>query len=84
MIIETIEKLLNSDLSAYYIHQKTGVTASSIQRLRSGERQLNKLMLDSTEKLYWFQLELEQNQKNYGEVNNEHWCIVSYIEVEAG
>lgn len=50
MIIETIERLLNSDLSAYYIHQKTGMTASSIQRLRSGERQLNKLTLDSTDK----------------------------------
>ncbi|NJI63829.1 XRE family transcriptional regulator [Staphylococcus epidermidis] len=52
MIIETIERPLNSDLYAYYIHQKTGVTASSIQRLGSGERQLNKLTLDSTEKLY--------------------------------
>ncbi|HCU8763897.1 TPA: XRE family transcriptional regulator [Staphylococcus aureus] len=72
MIIETIEKLLNSDLSAYYIHQQTGVTASSIQRLRSGERQLNKLTLDSAEKLYRFQLELEQKQQNYGDVNNEH------------
>ncbi|MBM0828114.1 XRE family transcriptional regulator [Staphylococcus epidermidis] len=37
MIIETIERLLNS---AYYINQKTGVVASSIQCLRSGERQL--------------------------------------------
>lgn len=48
------------------------MTASSIQRLRSGERQLNKLTLDSAEKLYRFQLELEQNQQNKGEVNNEH------------
>ncbi|HDG9757393.1 TPA: XRE family transcriptional regulator [Staphylococcus aureus] len=72
MIIKTIEKLLNSDLSAYYISKKTGVSASSIQRLRSGDRQLNKLTLDSAEKLYLFELELEQNQLNNGGVNNEH------------
>lgn len=65
MIIKTIERLLESDLSAYYIHQQTGVSASSIQRLRSGERNLSKLTLDSAEKLYLYQLELEKhNQAN--------------------
>ncbi|MBI5973942.1 hypothetical protein [Staphylococcus caledonicus] len=65
MIIKTIERLLESDLSAYYIHQQTGVSASSIQRLRSGERKLSKLTLDSAEKLYLYQLELEKhNQAN--------------------
>ncbi|MDI0104944.1 hypothetical protein [Staphylococcus epidermidis] len=39
---------------------------ASIQRLRSGERQLNKLTLDSAEKLYLFQLELEQKQLDNG------------------
>lgn len=72
MIIETIERLLNSNLSAYYIHQQTGVAASSIQRLRSGDRQLNKLTLDSAEKLYLFQLELEQKQLDNREAKTEH------------
>lgn len=68
MIIETIERLLASDLSAYYIHQQTGVTASSIQRLRSGDRKISKLTLDSAEKLYMFQLELE----NANQVDNNN------------
>ena len=71
MIIETIERLLSSDLSAYYIHQQTGVTASSIQRLRSGDRKISKLTLDSAEKLYMFQLELEKaNQSNNSNHND--------------
>ncbi|WP_436881446.1 XRE family transcriptional regulator [Staphylococcus pasteuri] len=60
-----------SDLSAYYIHQQTGVTASSIQRLRSGDRKISKLTLDSAEKLYMFQLELEKaNQSNNSNHND--------------
>ncbi|WP_049386639.1 hypothetical protein [Staphylococcus epidermidis] len=61
MIIKTIERLLESDLSAYYIHQQTGVSTSSIQRLRSGER---KLTLDSAEKLYMFQLEIKKERQS--------------------
>ena len=61
MIIKTIERLLESDLSAYYIHQQTGVSTSSIQWLRSGER---KLTLDSAEKLYMFQLEIKKERQS--------------------
>lgn len=60
MIIDTVKKLINSDLSAYHIHQATGVSASSIQRLRSGERQVEKLSLESAEKLYLYQKQREQ------------------------
>lgn len=60
MIIQTIERLLSSDLSAYYISKKTGVSASSIQRLRSGDRQINKLTIDTAEKLYMYQLQLDK------------------------
>ncbi|HDI0319796.1 XRE family transcriptional regulator [Staphylococcus aureus] len=64
MIIKTIERLLESDLSAYYIHQQAGVSTSSIQRLRSSERKLSKLTLDSAEKLYMFQLEIETERQS--------------------
>ncbi|MBO0377753.1 XRE family transcriptional regulator [Staphylococcus warneri] len=60
MIIQTIERLLSSDLSAYYISQQTGVSASSIQRLRSGNRKINKLTIDTAEKLYMYQHQLDK------------------------
>lgn len=47
-----INKLLNSDESAYRIGKETGVDASQIQRLRSGDRSLEKMQLKNIEKLY--------------------------------
>ena len=66
MIINTIKKLLDSDLSAFYISQQTGVDASSIQRIRSGKRSLSRLSLEVGEKLFNFQLQHEHsNTSNY-------------------
>lgn len=56
MIKETIQKLLDSNLSAFQIAKDTGVDASSIQRMRSGERSLDRLSLGAAEKLYLYQL----------------------------
>lgn len=47
-----INKMLNSDESAYRIGKETGVDASQIQRLRSGDRSLEKMQLNNIEKLY--------------------------------
>lgn len=43
MIIETVRKLINSDISATEIEKATGVDASSIRRIRRGERNLENL-----------------------------------------
>lgn len=56
MIKDTIQKLLDSNLSAFQIAKDTGVDASSIQRMRSGERSLDRLSLSAAEKLYLYQL----------------------------
>lgn len=57
---EKIEKLLDSNLSSNYISSMTGVSQSVISRIRSGERQLGNLSLESAEKLYTYQKGLEK------------------------
>jgi hypothetical protein len=52
MIIETVEKLSNSNMSAATIEIETGVDASSIRRIRWGERKLEKLNFDKGISLY--------------------------------
>lgn len=49
---QTIEKLINSDISAYQIQKETGVNESAIRHLRKGRRKLGGLTLDTAEKLY--------------------------------
>ncbi|MEB7508387.1 hypothetical protein [Staphylococcus xylosus] len=49
---ELIQKLLDSDISSYKIGKETGVSNSIIQRLRSGNRSIGNLTLDTAEKLY--------------------------------
>lgn len=56
MIKDTIQILLDSNLSAFKIAKDTGVDASSIQRMRSGERSLDRFSLGAAEKLYLYQL----------------------------
>ncbi|CAC6087988.1 TPA: helix-turn-helix transcriptional regulator [Staphylococcus aureus] len=59
MLIETVKKLMNSNLSAYEIGKKTGVDPASIRRIRRGERTAKKLSFDTAEKLYNYQKQLE-------------------------
>lgn len=47
-----IPKLLDSDISSYQISKDTGVSNSIIQRLRSGNRTMGNLTLDTAEKRY--------------------------------
>lgn len=52
MIIETVKKLLESEISATEIEKATGVDASSIRRIRRGERKLENLSFEKGVKLY--------------------------------
>ncbi|WP_373114117.1 hypothetical protein [Staphylococcus epidermidis] len=56
---ETIQKLLDSDVSGYQIYKETGISQSRISDLRKGNRQLGGIALDTTEKLYNYQKSLE-------------------------
>lgn len=51
---EQIQRLLDSDLSSLHIAKQSDVEQSTIYRLRSGERQLGRLGLNTAEKLYKF------------------------------
>ncbi|MBO3073341.1 XRE family transcriptional regulator [Staphylococcus xylosus] len=52
MIIETVKKLIDSDISATEIEKATGVDASSIRRIRRGERKLENLSFEKGVALY--------------------------------
>lgn len=55
---KVIENLLNSEITAYEISKQTGVSNSVISRLKSGERTIGKLSLDTAEKLYDYGTEI--------------------------
>ncbi|MDH9161322.1 XRE family transcriptional regulator [Staphylococcus succinus] len=52
MIIEIVKKLMDSDISATKIEKATGVDASSIRRIRRGERKLENLSFEKGVVLY--------------------------------
>ena len=47
-----IEKLINSEITAYKISKETGVSVGNISELKSGKRKIGNLTLDTAEKLY--------------------------------
>lgn len=56
---QSIEKLLNSDLSSLHIAKQTDVDTSIISRLRNGERKIEKLSLGTAERLYEYSMIFE-------------------------
>ncbi|PTL18520.1 hypothetical protein BUZ08_01010 [Staphylococcus gallinarum] len=52
MIIEMVKKLINSNISATEIEKTTGVDASSIRRIRRGERKIENLSFEKGVALY--------------------------------
>src|SRR5699024_10307089 len=68
-----VQRLLDSEESAYSISKQTGVYASVIQRLRTGKQSMGKSKLDNIEKLYQYQmsktLTLEVNADRYSQYN---------------
>ncbi|UXR79073.1 MULTISPECIES: XRE family transcriptional regulator [unclassified Staphylococcus] len=59
MIIETTKKLIQSDIDATTIQKNTGVDASSIRRIRRGERKLETISFEKGVALYNYQKKLE-------------------------
>lgn len=55
----TIKKLLDSDITAYQIEKGTGVSRAKIGRLKNDKNSLKKLTLETAEKLYNYQKQLE-------------------------
>lgn len=60
---KTIERLLNSDINTHVIATKSNVNYSIIHRLRSGERKIGNLKLDTAEKLYELQKEMDKMEE---------------------
>ncbi|MCG7342488.1 XRE family transcriptional regulator [Staphylococcus auricularis] len=52
MILEMVKKLMESEISATAIEKATGVDASSIRRIRRGERKLENLSFEKGLALY--------------------------------
>lgn len=55
----TIKKLLDSDITAYQIEKVTGVSRAKIGRLKNDKNSLKNLTLETAEKLYNYQKQLE-------------------------
>ncbi len=63
---QQIQNLLNSDITSYELSKETGVSNSVLSRLRSGEREIGKLTLETAEKLYQFEMErIKMNKLTY-------------------
>lgn len=51
-VYDTIQKLLESDKTAYQIEKKTGVSRAKIGRLKNGKNNIDNLSLASAKVLY--------------------------------
>ena len=58
-----IIELIESNITGYQIHKKTGVSQYVISQLRQGKRDVDNLTLNTTEKLY------EYSKKRYNEID---------------
>lgn len=64
MIYIVIEKLLNNkEISNYKIKRDTGISYGGISELRDGKSKVKNLTLETTEKFYNYQKELEQSDE---------------------
>lgn len=61
---ELIQQLLDSELSSLYISKQTGVTQSTIYRMRNKMRSLDNLSLKNAELLYDFAKEMFEKNNN--------------------
>ncbi|MGX0910000.1 DNA-binding Xre family transcriptional regulator [Staphylococcus caprae] len=64
MIYIVIEKLLNNkEISNYKIKRDTDISYGGISELRNGKSKVENLTLETAEKLYNYQKELEQSDE---------------------
>nr|DAZ23509.1 MAG TPA: helix-turn-helix domain protein [Caudoviricetes sp.] len=62
MLIDTVKKLIHSNLSASEIGKNAHVDPANIRKIRRGERTIEKLSFDTAEKLYNYQKQLESKE----------------------
>ncbi|WP_406688126.1 hypothetical protein [Staphylococcus felis] len=60
---EKINKLLLSNLTNYQIAKDTQMSHKTISELRSGKRKVGNLTLDTAEKLYNYQKQIEKENE---------------------
>lgn len=60
---KTIKKLLDSNVSGYRIFKDTGISQARISDLRRGVRELGGISLDTAEKLYNYQKQIEKEKE---------------------
>lgn len=58
-----IIELIESNITGYQIHKKTGVSQYVISQLRQGKREVDNLTLNTTEKLYKY------SKKRYNKID---------------
>ncbi|MEX2947711.1 hypothetical protein ABH521_000845 [Staphylococcus warneri] len=63
-VYNTLKNLIDSDVTAYQIEKETGVSRAKIGRLKNNINSFKNLSLETAEKLYNYQKELERNNKN--------------------
>ncbi|MDU0996620.1 MAG: hypothetical protein E7A66_09380 [Staphylococcus lugdunensis] len=62
-LFQTIEKLINNkNISGYHIKKDAGVSYGNIDEIRRGERAIENLTLETAEKLYNYQKQLESKE----------------------
>lgn len=69
---ETVQKLLDSKISAAEISRQTGVSDAMVKRLRLGSQNLEGIYYSNMEKLYNYQVEIEKDQKHINEDYYKH------------
>lgn len=77
-IYVTIQKLLDSDKTAYQIERDTGISRAKIGRLKNGKNDLNNLSLASTKALYEYAINL--NSEGFYTMSEINWEIIDLIE----
>ncbi len=55
-----IIELIESDITGYKIYKATGVSQYVLSQLRQGKRDVDNLTLNTTEKLYEYQIKIEE------------------------
>ncbi|MEP9853627.1 hypothetical protein [Staphylococcus saprophyticus] len=68
---ETVQKLLDSKISAAEISRQTGVSDAMVKRLRLGSQNLEGIYYSNMEKLYNYQMHIEDTQNVIGDVYNK-------------
>lgn len=60
-VYDTIQKLLESDKTAYQIEKETGVSRAKIGRLKNGKNNIDNLSLASAKLLYEYAMKYNNN-----------------------